>query len=219
MADSARSRSGLGADDMLAATTKQDCRDSRSPRARPLIAVGTLLVYAFTGHGGPVAASQQDRLCDNHGSSATEVLATVPGAGERRAPRTGASRRQNWIPRPRQWGALWSMSKGAAYPSGSSCSGHEGVLGELRRGTVGNVPARGLPSGSGRAASGSPWCWSGSGAAGSGFRAERRPAVSAEFAGDSAGGVADRFGEGFGGAAGHDPVGVADDPDRADCVA
>jgi hypothetical protein len=47
----ARSRSGLGAGDMLAATTKQDCRDSRSPRARPLIAVGTLLVYAWRDSG------------------------------------------------------------------------------------------------------------------------------------------------------------------------
>src|ERR1035438_9949891 len=32
---SARSRSGLGADDMLVATTKQDCRDWSGPRPRP----------------------------------------------------------------------------------------------------------------------------------------------------------------------------------------
>ena len=42
-----RSRSGLGAGDMLVATTKHDCRDSSSPRARPLIAVGRLLLDAW----------------------------------------------------------------------------------------------------------------------------------------------------------------------------
>jgi hypothetical protein len=44
----APSGSGLGAGGMLVATTKQDCRDSSSPRARPLIAVIRLLLDAHS---------------------------------------------------------------------------------------------------------------------------------------------------------------------------
>jgi hypothetical protein len=52
---------------MLVANTKQDCRDSSSPRAQPLIAIGRLLLEASRSHGGPVAALVDEQACRRGG--------------------------------------------------------------------------------------------------------------------------------------------------------